>query len=104
MKKPLVVLFATAALIGSTGWVHAGDDVGPDQVVKLLQAGTIKPFDELNAAAVAKHPGATLGETELEHEYGKYVYKVELRDQAGVKWDVDIDASTGQVIGDRQDD
>lgn len=102
MKKPLVVLFAAAAL--TTGWVHASDDVGPDQAVKLLQAGTIKPFDQLNAAAIAKHPGATLGETELEHAYGKYVYKVELRDQAGVKWDVDVDASTGEVIGDRQDD
>lgn len=103
MKKSIAVLFA-AAVMGSAGLLHAGEDVGPDQVVKLVQSGTIKSFDQLNAAAMAKHPGATLSETELEQEFGRYVYKVELRDQAGLKWDVEVDATTGEVIRDRQDD
>lgn len=61
-------------------------------------------FEKLNAAAVAKHPGATVGETELEEEYGRYIYQVELRDAQGAKWDVHLDAASGQVLKDKRDD
>jgi uncharacterized membrane protein YkoI len=82
----------------------AGNDIGPDQAVKLLQAGTIKSFEELNQIAMAKHPGATIGDTELEKEHGNYIYEVELRDAQGVEWDLDINAATGEVLSDRRDD
>jgi uncharacterized membrane protein YkoI len=52
---------------------------------------------------LAKHPGGTIHETELEEEYGKYIYQVELRDNKGVEWDVEFDASTGQILKDHQD-
>ena len=84
--------------------VHADDDVGVDQAQLLQQAGTIKPFELLNAAALGKHPNGVIGETELEQEYGKYVYKVELRDAQGKQWDVDLDASTGAILSDSEDD
>lgn len=93
-----------AALLLVSGVAFAGEDIGPDQAIKLLQEGKIQSFETLNAAAQAKHPGAALGETELEQEYGRYIYKVELRDAQGVKWDVDLDATTGEVLQDRQDD
>ena len=101
--KTAATAAAFAALFGTSPLLLASDDIGPDQAVKLLQDGVIKPFDALNATARAKHPGATLGETELEREYGRYVYKVELRDEQGVEWDVDIDAATGEVLDDRRD-
>jgi uncharacterized membrane protein YkoI len=53
---------------------------------------------------VAKHPGATVEETELEEEYGRYIYQVELRDAQGVKWDLELDATNGQILKDHQDD
>jgi uncharacterized membrane protein YkoI len=93
----------SALLLGATPG-FAGDDIGPDKAVQLMQAGTIKSFDALNEAALAKHPNATIRDTELEREYGKYVYKVELRDADGVEWDVDLDAATGEVLDDRRDD
>lgn len=80
------------------------DDIGPDKAMALVQAGTIKSFDELNQAALANHAGATIKETELEREHGNYVYQVELRDAQGVEWDVDINAATGEVLSDRRDD
>ncbi len=104
MKKSATIAIAFTALLGGSPLLFASDDIGPDQAVKLLQDGVIKPFETLNQTALAKHPGATLGETELEREYGRYVYKVELRDAQGVKWDVDIDAATGEVLDDRRDD
>lgn len=101
MKK-LTALLATA-LIAATAGAQARD-LGPDEALKLRDAGTIQSFEQLNAAAIAKHPGSTVEETELEEEYGRYVYQVELRDAQGVQWDLELDATNGQVLKDHQDD
>lgn len=93
-----------AMILMATMTIHAGEDVGIDQAVKLLQSGAIQPFEQLNAAALARHPGGSIGETELDSVYGRYVYKVDLRDAQGKKWDVDIDASNGTVLSDKLDD
>lgn len=95
--------FATSTMLLFAVTSYAGEDIGPDRAVQLLQAGTIKSFEELNAAALSKHAGATIGDTELELENDKYVYSVELRDADGREWDVDVDATTGAVLSDRED-
>ena len=71
--------------------------------MQLVQAKTILSLDDLNAKALAKHPGATIKDSELEDVYGRYVYKVELRDAQNVEWDVDLDAKTGEVLKDAKD-
>jgi uncharacterized membrane protein YkoI len=101
--KVLTTVIAAAALTAMTGLAQARD-LGPDEAVKLRDAGTIKSFDVLNQAAIAKHPGSTTHDTELEEEYGRYIYQVELRDQKGVTWDLELDATTGEVLKDVQDD
>lgn len=100
--KNLTALFAIAALTATAGIAQARD-LGPDEALKLRDAGTIQSFEKLNAAAIAKHPGATVHETELEEEYGRYIYQVELRDPQGLQWDVELDATNGQVLKDHQD-
>lgn len=100
--KTLTALFATVALSVAAGVVQARD-IGPDEAIRLRDAGTIQSLEKLNAAAVALHPQATITETELEQEYGKYVYQVELRDSQGTEWDVELDAVTGQVLKNHQD-
>lgn len=95
-------LFAASALMITAGYVQARD-LGPDEALRLRDAGTIQSFEKLNAAALVKHPNATITETELEQEYGKYVYQVELRDAKGIEWDVELDAVNGQVLKDHQD-
>lgn len=102
MKK-LTALFTIAALAVSVGVAQARD-LGPDEALKLRDAGTIQSFERLNAAAIGKHPGAVVEETELEHEQGRYIYQVELRDAQGVQWDLELDASTAQVLQDHRDD
>ncbi|MDH4585327.1 peptidase [Pseudomonas sp. BN415] len=102
MKK-LTTLFAIATLAATAGIAQARD-LGPDEALKLRDAGTIQSFEKLNAAAIAKHPGSTINETELEEEYGRYVYQVELRDAQGVQWDLELDATNGQILKDHQDD
>lgn len=98
----LTALFAVAAL--TVAGIAQARDLGPDEALKLRDAGTIQSFEKLNAAAMAKHPGAAVEDTELEQEHGRYIYQVELRDAQGVQWDLDLDASTGEVLQDQRDD
>ncbi|WP_437884066.1 PepSY domain-containing protein [Pseudomonas sp. LRF_L74] len=101
--KTFTALFAATALAAVSGLAQARD-LGPDEVLKLRDAGSIQSFERLNAAAIARHPGARVEETELEEEYGRYIYQVELRDTKGVQWDLELDAKTGEVLKDHQDD
>ena len=100
--KSCTALFA-ASLIGLTANLAQARDLGPDEALRLRDAGTIVSFEKLNATALAKHPGSTVTETELEEEYGKYIYQVELRDPQGIEWDLELDAVSGQILKDHQD-
>ena len=100
--KTLTAL-SLVSIIGQTTSLAHARDLGPDEALRLRDAGTIVSFEKLNATALAKHPGSTITETELEEEYGKYIYQVELRDPQGLNWDLELDAVSGQVLKDHQD-
>ncbi len=100
--KTLTAVFAAAAFALSANFAVA-KDIPVNEVVKLVQSKQIKSLEELESLALAKHPGATVKESEVEDVYGRYVYKVELRDAQNIEWDVDLDAKTGEVLKDEQD-
>ncbi|MGE8144633.1 PepSY domain-containing protein [Pseudomonas frederiksbergensis] len=100
--KILTALF-TASIIAMTASLAHARDLGPDEALRLRDAGTIVSFEKLNATALTKHPNSKITETELEEEYGKYIYQVELRDPQGIEWDLELDAVSGQVLKDHQD-
>lgn len=102
MKNLTVLITATTLALGAN--LAMARDLGPDEALKLRDAGTIQSFEKLNEAALAKHPGATIEETELEEEYGRYIYQLELRDDKGVEWDIELDAKTGEILKNHQDD
>ena len=101
MNRLTAFFIATLMALG-TSLAHARD-LNNDETRTLLDAGTILSFERLDAAALAKHPGATLTETELEEEYGKYIYQVDLRDKKGIEWDLELDATNGEVLKNHQD-
>ncbi|WP_434559833.1 PepSY domain-containing protein [Pseudomonas sp. D2-30] len=78
-------------------------DLHRHEIKKLVDAGTILPFDKLNEAALAEHPDGTVIDSELEDEYGKYRYKVDLRDADGIEWELELDAVSGKVLKNHQD-
>ncbi len=98
MKTLTTLLTAATLALGAN--LALAKDIGPDEALRLRDAGTIQSFEKLNEAALAKHPE----ESELEEEYGRYVYQLELRDDKGVQWDLELDAKTGEVLKDQQDD
>jgi uncharacterized membrane protein YkoI len=98
----LTALGTMALMVFASGVVSARD-IGPAEADKLRAAGNIQPQALLNAAALARHPGATITDTDLDEEYGRHVHQVELTDVEGIDWDVDLDAATGQILKDHQD-
>lgn len=105
MKKTFAVLFTAATLSLGANLALADDrDVGPDEAQKLREAGTIQSFEALNETALAEHPGSRVEDTDLEEENGRFIYKVELRDQQNQQWDLELDAGTGEVLKNKRDD
>jgi uncharacterized membrane protein YkoI len=98
--KRLTALVAAGIIASSVtqGWA-----MDPDKPLKLPGTVTIVAFDQLEATALALHPGSTLLGTDLDEEYGKYIYQVELEDTHGLEWDVELDALTGHVLKNHQD-
>ena len=82
MKKHVALICSAALALGTAG--AFADDVRIDQAQALVSNGTIT-------------------DTELEQEYGKYVYKVEIRDADGAEWDVDLDAANGEILKSERD-
>ncbi|NLC99364.1 MAG: PepSY domain-containing protein [Gammaproteobacteria bacterium] len=101
--KTLTALCISGALLMGAGLVQA-KDVSPAKTVELSVSGTILAFDKLDQAALALHPQATVLDTELEESYGRYIYQVDLRDAQGQEWEVEMDATTAEILKNRQDD
>ncbi|KQN56193.1 peptidase M4 [Pseudomonas sp. Leaf48] len=99
--KTLTALFTAAALTLTAGLAQA--DVPVDQIPQLVKDGKIKPLEELNQIVMKLHPGATITDSDLDNHFNSYEYEVELRDAKGVEWDVDVNAATGEVLKNKQD-
>ena len=100
--KTLTALFTAAALTLTAGLAQA--DVPVDQIPQLVKDKKIKPLEELNKIVLKLHPGATITDSDLDNHFNNYEYEVELRDAKNVEWDVDLNAATGDVLKNKQDD
>ena len=102
--KTLTAMFTAAALTLTAGLAQA--DVPVDQIPQLVKDGKIKPLEELNQVVLKLHPGATITDSDLDNHMNgqQYEYEVELRDAKNVEWDVDLNAATGEVLKNKQDD
>ncbi len=100
IMKRLTALVAAGIIAFSAAQAQAVD---PDKPLKLPGTVTIVAFDQLEATALALHPGSSLLDTDLDEAYGKYVYQVELEDADGIEWEVELDALTGHVLKNHQD-
>jgi hypothetical protein len=59
--------------------------------------------DQARAAALAKFPGATVTQVELQDENGALVWGVELTDASGAVQDVKVDGNSGQIVSTQAD-
>ena len=98
--KRLTALVAAGIIACTSALAWAVD---PDKPLTLPGTVTIVAFDQLEATALALHPGSTLLDTDLDEAYGKYLYQVELEDADGIEWEVELDALSGHVLKNHQE-
>jgi len=79
-------------------------DLDQDEALRLRQQGVILPLEQLLNQALARYPGARLLEAELEEKHDKFVYEVELLTTAGVVREIKLDAASGDLLKDKEDD
>ncbi len=91
----LAMLFSSTLIESSSLAIAA--EINQADARKLSQSGDILSLEKIIASAKSIKPGKVL-ETELEREYGKYVYEVELLDAHGQVWELKLDAKTGKLI------
>lgn len=79
-------------------------DLSQDEALRLREQGRIIPLEQLLSLVEQRHPKASLLEVELEEDDDIYIYEVELATRAGVVRELEIDASTGTILKDEEDD
>lgn len=78
-------------------------DLDQDEALRLRQQGVILPLEQLLQQAMDRYPGAKLLEAELEEKHDLYIYEVELLTPEGIVRELDINASTGVLLKDKED-
>ncbi|WP_060481182.1 PepSY domain-containing protein [Pseudomonas sp. NBRC 111119] len=102
-QPPRAAGYLALALLAVCSLV-AARDLDQDEALALRQKGVILPLEHLLQTALGRHPGARLLEAELEEEHDRYEYEVELLTAEGVVREIKLDASTGALLKDEEDD
>jgi uncharacterized membrane protein YkoI len=94
-----------AAALGVTGCAHWGsqEDLPVTEISRLQASGAVLPFNRLNAAVIARHPGSTVEHAALDKIGERYLYQASLNDPNKMQWFVELDAKTGEAVTDQQD-
>jgi peptidase YpeB-like protein len=94
MSPFIALLFLT-----STAGAPTQDTLTVKEAEPGLKAQAKVPSDSAMRTAIAKVPGGTIREAELEKEHGRLVYSFDIRDpkKSGVE-EVLVDAKTGKVV------
>lgn len=96
------VLWIASLLVLST--VAVSHDLDHDGALRLRQQGVIRPLEQLVSIALGRYPGARLLEAELEEDDGIYIYEVELLTVEGMVREIELNAATGELLKDKEDD
>ena len=70
---------------------------------RLRQSGAILPLEQILESVHQTHPGRIL-EVKLDEEHGSYVYEIELLDDYGRVWELEIDATSGRLLESEQEE
>jgi uncharacterized membrane protein YkoI len=98
-KLSASLLTILLALLLPISALHAGEDIHHAEARRLQAAGAILPLEKISEIARSFKSGEIL-ETELERnrKTGIYIYEIEILDENGVVWEVDVNASNGELI------
>jgi uncharacterized membrane protein YkoI len=90
------------------GWsgrnrVWEDDDDSHDRARRASEEGEILTMSQLLELVRIQAPGRVL-DTELEREHGRWIYQIKLLDPAGRLYEVEVDARSGAILHQGDDD
>lgn len=96
LNKVTLAALLTTAMAFSAGVVMAGDDVA--SMEKKIEAFGLISIDEAKKIALDTKPGI-VDDIELDSidNGGGWEYEVEVVQEDGTEWDIDINAKTGEI-------
>lgn len=101
-KSSLATLMAGLVLLPAAGLSLA--DENPEELARLIKEGELLSWEAAGRKAQELYPGGRVTETDLDREWTRYVYELEVVDRKGVEWDLDLDAKTGEVLKQERED
>lgn len=101
MSRTAPLLAALALALIATAQAR---DIDQNEALRLRQEGVIQPLQQLLQQAMQRYPGARLLEAELEEDDDRYVYEVELLTDGGQVRELELDAVSGRILKDEEDD
>ncbi|MCX7081252.1 MAG: PepSY domain-containing protein [Pseudomonas sp.] len=107
MKVNLRACSRTALALLAFCSVVVARDLDQDKALHLRQQGVIAPLEQLLGAVMQRYPGAKLLDADLEERNDnrvRYIYDIELLTVEGVVRDIELDANTGELLKDKEDD
>jgi uncharacterized membrane protein YkoI len=107
MKVNLRAWSRTALALLAFCSVVVARDLDQDKALHLRQQGVIAPLEQLLGAVMQRYPGAKLLDADLKERKDKrvrYIYDIELLTVEGVVRDIELDANTGELLKDKEDD
>lgn len=72
-------------------------DLGPDTVRTLRESGDILSLESVLEKVRQEYPGRII-EIELEDEDGRMIYELEVVDDDGIVNEIEVDATTGDIL------
>lgn len=93
------LLFSLVSLL-SVSLAHAGEH---DDARRLLESGQILSLEAILKNIKPKYPGKVL-EVHLEKEHGGVVYEMEILGDDGVVYEIKVDARSGKILSNGDED
>ena len=100
--KIKTITIATLFVAGTS--LAIADDLSQKEIDSLVEQGVLKSSEVLNQEVSNLHPDSNIKRSDIDHDDGQYIYEVELLDKNGVEWDVELDATSGEVLKNEQDE
>ncbi|MEH6566523.1 MAG: PepSY domain-containing protein [Halopseudomonas sp.] len=94
------ILMLGLFVFGSAG---QADEIGQDEILQLVEQGSIAPLQQFIDDALSRYPGRFLS-AELEHDDGRYVYEIEVISPQRQVMELEYDALTGELLEVEEDD
>lgn len=98
--KPVARILLFLLLAGSVN----ARDLSQNEALQLREQGLIIALEKLLQLVEQRHPQASLLEVELEEDDGIYIYEVELATREGIVRELEINAASGKILKDEEED